>query len=70
MTDHSYLAYPAEEDGVVVLQDANRLKITNKIPAHRSRLAALAFSLDGQLLATASELGTVIRVFRWGTSFY
>lgn len=97
----SYLAYPAEEDGVVVLQDANGLRIANKvrwskwneskhaggwpetrthknplqnfsllryrieqIPAHRSKLAALAFSLDGALLATASELGTVIRVFR------
>lgn len=36
----------------------------SQISAHRSRLVALAFSLDGTRLATASEQGTVIRVFR------
>jgi hypothetical protein len=34
-----------------------------QVPAHRSRVVALAFSLDGAYLATASEQGTVIRVF-------
>lgn len=34
-----------------------------KIPAHRNRLVALTFSLDGTRLASASEQGTVIRVF-------
>ena len=33
------------------------------IPAHDSPLAALAFSLNGSEIATASEKGTVIRVF-------
>ena len=33
------------------------------IPAHASELAALALSPDGSLLATASEKGTLIRVF-------
>lgn len=33
------------------------------IPAHDSPLAALAFSPSGKELATASEKGTVIRVF-------
>lgn len=33
------------------------------IPAHDSPLAALAFSPNGSRLATASEKGTVIRVF-------
>jgi autophagy-related protein 18 len=33
------------------------------IPAHDSPLAAMAFSYSGQQLATASERGTVIRVF-------
>lgn len=37
---------------------------TPQIPAHRNRLVALAFSLDGTRLATASGQGTVIRVFR------
>ena len=33
------------------------------IAAHTSRVAALAFTMDGTRLATASEKGTVIRVF-------
>ncbi|ETS73925.1 hypothetical protein PFICI_13791 [Pestalotiopsis fici W106-1] len=33
------------------------------IPAHTSRLQALQLSTDGELLATASEKGTIIRVF-------
>lgn len=34
------------------------------IPAHDSPLAALAFSPSGTKVATASEKGTVIRVFQ------
>jgi autophagy-related protein 18 len=33
------------------------------IPAHDSPLAALGFSASGTKVATASEKGTVIRVF-------
>lgn len=42
------------------------------IPAHDSPLAALAFSPTGSRLATASEKGTVIRVFNVadGTRLY
>jgi len=36
---------------------------TQLIDAHESALAALALSVDGSCLATASEKGTVIRVF-------
>ena len=31
LTHRSYLAYPAEEDGVVILHDALSLKIANKV---------------------------------------
>lgn len=34
------------------------------IPAHDSPLAALAFNPNGTKVATASEKGTVIRVFQ------
>lgn len=42
------------------------------IPAHDSPLAAMAFSLNGSEIATASEKGTVIRVFSVndGTKLY
>ncbi|MGH0137964.1 UNVERIFIED_CONTAM: hypothetical protein FKN15_064941, partial [Acipenser sinensis] len=41
----------------------NRQRAANMIPAHDSPLAALAFDASGTKLATASEKGTVIRVF-------
>lgn len=42
------------------------------IPAHDSPLAALAFNASGTKIATASEKGTVIRVFlvEDGTKLY
>jgi len=47
----------------VVLYDALNLQIQTIKPAHQTPLAALMFNLDGTLLATSSEKGTVIRVF-------
>ncbi|CAN0331923.1 unnamed protein product, partial [Phaeothamnion confervicola] len=49
--------------GEVMLYDANTLKLVNKVMASRNPVAALAFSRDGALLASASEQGTVVRVF-------
>lgn len=40
------------------------------IPAHDSPLAALAFSPNGTKVATASEKGTVIRVFHVSLIIY
>lgn len=40
------------------------------IPAHDSPLAALAFSPSGTKVATASEKGTVIRVFHVRKSIF
>lgn len=37
-----------------------------EIAAHKAPLAALAWSADGRLLASASTQGTVVRVHRWG----
>jgi len=63
-SDHCYLAYPGNSTvGEVQIFDAVNLNAKIMIPAHDSPLAALAFSPDGTEVATASERGTVIRVF-------
>ncbi|NWT58081.1 WIPI1 protein, partial [Erythrocercus mccallii] len=61
---NSYLAYPGSAtSGEIVLYDGNTLKTACTIPAHDGPLAALAFNSTGSKLASASEKGTVIRVF-------
>lgn len=49
--------------GDVVIFDALALRPVNVIEAHKSPLSAVAFNSDGTLLATASDKGTVVRVF-------
>lgn len=62
--DNCYLAYPGSATiGEVQVFDTINLRAANMIPAHDSPLAALAFDASGTKLATASEKGTVIRVF-------
>ncbi|XP_052334013.1 WD repeat domain phosphoinositide-interacting protein 1-like isoform X2 [Oncorhynchus keta] len=62
--DNSYLAYPGSETiGEIMVYDANNLSTVTMIPAHDSPLAALTFNVSGTKLASASERGTVIRVF-------
>ncbi|KAG8430356.1 hypothetical protein GDO86_017932 [Hymenochirus boettgeri] len=61
---NSYLAHPGSStSGEISLYDANCLKCECTIPAHDSPLAAIAFNATGTKLASASEKGTVIRVF-------
>ncbi|XP_077490454.1 autophagy-related 18a isoform X2 [Amblyomma americanum] len=63
-SDNCYLAYPGSDKiGEVQIFDALNLQAKVMIPAHDSPLAALAFNASGTLIATASEKGTVIRVF-------
>ncbi|XP_033826678.1 WD repeat domain phosphoinositide-interacting protein 1 [Periophthalmus magnuspinnatus] len=60
----SYLAYPACTDtGDVQVYDASALSTDTLISAHHSPLAALSFNTSGSRLASASQKGTVIRVF-------
>ncbi|KAK6312607.1 hypothetical protein J4Q44_G00182710 [Coregonus suidteri] len=62
--DNCYLAYPGSATiGEVQVFDTVNLRAANMIPAHDSPLAALVFDASGTKLATASEKGTVIRVF-------
>merc|ERR1719195_1373494 len=63
-SDNCYLAYPGSTTtGEVQLFDAFNLQAKLMIPAHDSPLAAIAFNPTGTKLATASERGTVIRIF-------
>lgn len=62
--DSSLLAYPASATaGEVHVFDAHNLSGLSIVPAHEGPLAALKLSEDGSKLATASDKGTVIRVF-------
>ncbi|KAF1993162.1 WD repeat domain phosphoinositide-interacting protein 2 [Amniculicola lignicola CBS 123094] len=49
--------------GEVLIYDATKLEAVNVIEAHNSPLSCIALNNDGTLLATASEKGTIIRVF-------
>ncbi|GAB1297007.1 WD repeat domain phosphoinositide-interacting protein 1 [Apodemus speciosus] len=61
---NSYLAYPgSQSSGEIVLYDGNSLKTVCTIAAHEGTLAAITFNSSGSKLASASEKGTVIRVF-------
>ena len=59
------LVFPGRTAGqvqIVELQTGN----VSIIPAHSSPLRAIQLSPDGELLATASEMGTLIRVYSTG----
>lgn len=61
---NSHLAYPCTKDaGNIQIFDAGNLQERIIIEAHSSTIAALNFSSTGSLLVTASEKGTIIRVF-------
>ncbi|GBM72864.1 WD repeat domain phosphoinositide-interacting protein 2 [Araneus ventricosus] len=71
--EHNFLAYPGSSSiGEVQIFDALNLQAKSMIPAHDNPLAAMAFDPTGTKLATASEKGTVIRVFNVldGTKLY
>ncbi|KRZ74096.1 WD repeat domain phosphoinositide-interacting protein 3 [Trichinella papuae] len=61
--DRALMAFPAKQPGVVRTVDLADPTISIEIAAHESPLACMAFNNDGTLLATASEKGTLIRIF-------
>ncbi|KAK3593298.1 hypothetical protein CHS0354_031357 [Potamilus streckersoni] len=62
--DNSFMAYPGSTQvGEVQIFDTINLRAVTMIAAHDNPLAALSFNSQATKLATASEKGTVIRVF-------
>jgi len=59
------IAFPGRTRGQVQLVDFEKDDVSI-IPAHSTALRALASTVDGELLATASSSGTIIRV--WSTT--
>ncbi|KAF1964581.1 WD40 repeat-like protein [Bimuria novae-zelandiae CBS 107.79] len=55
--------HAAPEKGEVIIYDATKLEPVNVIQAHNSPLSCIAMNSEGTMLATASEKGTIIRVF-------
>ena len=62
--DNSLLVFPGPNRGQLQLADlADPKKAPQIIAAHEAALACIALSANGRLVATASEKGTLIRVF-------
>ncbi|KAI9836418.1 MAG: autophagy protein [Sarea resinae] len=53
----------APTSGEVLLFDAIKLEAVNVIEAHRAPLSCITLNSEGTILATASDKGTIIRVF-------
>ncbi|SAL98605.1 hypothetical protein [Absidia glauca] len=70
-SDNCYIAYPSGDqtphssfpNGDVEIFDTLSLQLVNIVQAHKSPVSNIAMNSDGTLMATASEKGTVIRVF-------
>ena len=60
--EQTYLAYPDKKKGQVRIKNYEKSSVFF-IKAHENNIAFITLSYDGSLLATASEKGTLIRIF-------
>lgn len=61
------IAYPDKTQGIVRVKFYDK-EFSQVISAHESHIAALSINAEGTLLATASDKGTLIRIFNATTS--
>ena len=62
------ISYPSPDVGKIIIKDYDNKKdgnfIVNEINAHKNEIIALVMNYDGSLIASASERGTIIKIFR------
>merc|ERR1719262_1666622 len=58
------LCCPGQSTGAVRVQHGQDTNATHVFTAHQTALACLALNASGTLVATASETGTVVKVFQ------
>jgi autophagy-related protein 18 len=64
VAENCLLLYPnSHEVGLVCVYDCFTMRSLGDVEAHKSPLAAISLSHDASMMATASEKGTVIRVW-------
>lgn len=69
-TKKTVLAYPADKTKGYVRVKCYENSITSLINAHESAISYIALNHDGSLLATASDKGTLIRIFQSDTGLF
>eukprot|EP01133_Synstelium_polycarpum_P008665 gene8665-10171_t len=63
-SNSNYMVYPvSQNNGNILVMDVLTLETVNLIQAHKGQISQLVLNQNGTLLATASEKGTVIRVY-------
>jgi autophagy-related protein 18 len=62
-SERSYFAYPSQREGVIQIMDAGKVASMIEIRAHQGPIQLMVFNQEGNLLATASDKGTLVRVF-------
>ena len=67
-TKLNIISYPSPDIGKIIIKDYDNKKegnfITKEISAHKNEIIALVMNYDGSLIASASERGTIIKIFR------
>ena len=61
------ISYPSPDIGKIIIKDYNKKNednfIVNEISAHKNEIIALVMNYEGTLIASASERGTIIKIF-------